>query len=537
MREIGRGGYHASQIGRRLRGWEAERRTINALLATGGEELRARARQLCRENPYASNAKDAFVGAAVGSGIKPSSQHGDKDTRAAIQDKFLQWTDEADADGLTDFYGLLALAAGAMFEAGECFVRFRSRRPEDGLSVPLQLQLYESEMLPYTKNETAPNGNIIREGIEFDKNIPSRRVAYHFYKAHPGELYPVLADFSFNRVPATEVLHLYRPLRPGQIRGQPQLTPSMVRLYLLDIQDDAELARKQVATLFAGFVSKKSPVSPDPLTRQPAEDGGDEGTGEPVSDDTSIVPMEPGQIQVLNDDEQITFSSPSEVGGSYEAFQWRSLLAIAAGCGVPYADVTTDTSQASYSSDRADQIKFRRRMDQFQHMTLVFQFCRPVWQRWFRVAVLAGAIPVTPRDLAANPYGVTKAKWIPPKWDWVDPLKDRKAMQVAVDNGWMARSDVVEMEGEEPEDTDARIQADRQREVEMDLGFRPVAIKENVNIAATATDPDAAVKAATTGGDDPEGDEAPPAAKLGRSGATKSGAATARTSVPSIGRR
>ena len=271
MRELGRGGYHASQIGRRLRGWEAERRTINSLLATGGEELIARARQLCRENPYAANAKDAFVGAAVGSGIKPSSQHGDKDTRAAIQDAFLRWTDEADADGLTDFYGIQAIAAGAMFEAGEVFVRFRPRLPKDGLSVPLQLQLYESEMLSYRKNETAPNGNVIREGIEFD--ALGRRVAYHFFKSHPGELYPVIFDFSYNRVPASEVLHLYRPLRPGQIRGQPQLTPSMVRLYLLDIQDDAELARKQVATLFAGFVSKKSPISDNPLTRQPAEDG------------------------------------------------------------------------------------------------------------------------------------------------------------------------------------------------------------------------------------------------------------------------
>jgi hypothetical protein len=69
--------------------------------------------------------------------------------------------DEADADGLTDFYGLQAMAARAMFEAGECFIRFRSRRPEDGLqearrgaspdrepmSVPLQLQMLSSEHL------------------------------------------------------------------------------------------------------------------------------------------------------------------------------------------------------------------------------------------------------------------------------------------------------------------------------------------------------------------------------------------------------
>lgn len=233
------GGFEASRLSRRLRGWNAERRTTNALLAAGGEQLRARARQLCRENPYASNACEAYAAAAVGAGIKPSSLIEDGALKKAVHKLWKQWTDEADADGLTDFYGLQALAARAMFEAGEVFVRFRPRRLTDGLTVPLQLQLYESEMLAYSKNEQAPNGNVIREGIEFDKR--GQRVAYWFYKSHPGEVWPVVFDFSFSRVPADEVLHLYRPRRAGDIRGTPQITPAMVRLYLLDLYDDAEL--------------------------------------------------------------------------------------------------------------------------------------------------------------------------------------------------------------------------------------------------------------------------------------------------------
>ena len=185
---LGTTGYEASRIGRRLRGWVAERRTINALLAAGGEQLRARARQLCRENPYASAACESFSAAAVGAGIKPSSLVEDADLKKVVQKAWLRWTDEADADGLTDLYGLQALAARAMFEAGEVFIRFRQRRLSDGLSVPLQIQLYESEMLAYTLNIPAVNGNIIREGIEFD--AIGRRVAYHFYRSHPGEVFP-----------------------------------------------------------------------------------------------------------------------------------------------------------------------------------------------------------------------------------------------------------------------------------------------------------------------------------------------------------
>jgi len=489
-------GYEGSRLGRRLRGWVAERRTINALLASGGDQLRARARQLCRENPYAANACEAFTAAAVGAGIKPSSLVADADTRAAIQRAWLAWTDDADADGITDFYGLQALAARAMFEAGEVFIRFRPRRPSDGLSVPLQIQLLESEMLAFTLNEPAGNGNVIREGIEFD--AIGRRVAYHFYKSHPGEIYPVIFDFSYSRVPATEVLHLYKPLRPGQIRGQPQITPSMVRLYLLDLYDDAELDRKRVAAMFAGFITKKTSESDLPIPTDPGSLG---PLAETPGPDTAMAQLEPGMLQVLEDGQTITFSNPAEVGGSYEAFMWRNLLAIASGAGVPYSSVTGDTSKSNYSSSRESQVEFRRRIDQVQHLVLVFQMCRPIWIRWMETAVMAGAIPITPRAFVLTRTAFLAVKWIAPKWDWVDPWKDRKAEQLALEMGVKSRSDAIEAEGEEPEANDLRIQADRRREIAMDLGFRPVTIRENVNIGAQAATPDEAVKAARDGGD------------------------------------
>ena len=234
-------GYEAARSSRRLQSWQAERTTINALQARGGEVLRARARQLVRDNPYAASAVETFVGSAVGDGITPSPGTEDGMLKTALKDAWLRWTDEADADGLTDFYGLQALAARSMFVAGECFIRFRPRRPGDGFSVPLQLQLIESEQLPLSTGMTrSVVGNEVRHGIEFD--AIGRRVAYHFLKRRPGEGEVGMNLDSWERtvVPASEVLHLYRPLEAGQIRGQSQLTPAMVRLYLLDSYDDAE---------------------------------------------------------------------------------------------------------------------------------------------------------------------------------------------------------------------------------------------------------------------------------------------------------
>lgn len=471
------GGYDGARSNRRLRGWRAPRLTINTLLAESGETLRARARQLCRENPYASNAASAFQASAVGAGIKPSSLIADPDKKRSVQQAWTIWTDECDADGITDFYGLQALVARALFEAGECFVQFVDVKPGPDVTVPLKLRLLESEMLDLSYNLPLPDGRSIRNGIEFD--AAGRRVAYHFWAQHPGEYTLPIRDMTRVVVPASEVLHIFEPLRPGQMRGQPKLTPAMIRLYLLDQYDDAELERKKVAALFAGFITKRAPEDEAPIATLPQGGGPGQPPLPPAQPDVGVAQLEPGTIQVLLEGEDIKFSTPAEVGGSYEAFMWRQLLAIASACGLTYAGVTGDASKSNYSSSRETKVTERRRLDQFQHMVLVFQLCRPIWLRWFRTAVLAKAIAgVSASEYQRARATVLAVKWIPPKWDWVDPLKDRTAEKLAVDAGFKSRSDVIEAEGYDPEEVDERIAADRKREQELGLDFRPLTDKQ-----------------------------------------------------------
>ena len=66
-------GFEGAQMQRRLMAWRAGGESINSLILQGGELQRARARQLVRTNPYASNAAASFTAHAVGCGIKPSS--------------------------------------------------------------------------------------------------------------------------------------------------------------------------------------------------------------------------------------------------------------------------------------------------------------------------------------------------------------------------------------------------------------------------------------------------------------------------------
>jgi lambda family phage portal protein len=456
--------FDAGKSNRRLKGLTTATREINRLIRSYGRTVLARSRYLAANNSYAAQAKEVFVSALAGSGIKPSSLVKDAGFKAALQETWLDWTDEADADGLTDLYGLQATIASELFEAGECFVRIRSRRPEDGLVVPFQLQLLPSEMLPLDDNRVLGGGFQVRMGIEF--NPIGKRVAYHFLRQHPGsDLYFGAYAGEKVRVPAEEVIHLFKPVGwAGQMRGIPHTLSAIVTAAVLDAYDDAELERKRIAALFAGFVKRTG----GELDAGPLQDAADTASDEGVDNGLSL---EPGIINELEEGEDITFAEPADVGGNYEAFQYRNLLRMAAGFGVPYAAMTGDLRQTSYGSIRAGLVEFRRRIEAIQHSVMVFQFCRPIWHRFMDEAVMAGHVPVGIAAYTANKRAWRRVKWIPPKWEWIDPLKDRQAELLAVQAGFKSRSDVVEAEGYDPEENDARIAQDRAREKELDLDF------------------------------------------------------------------
>ena len=72
-------------------------------------------------NALAASGVEAWVSALIGCGVKPQSAHVDPEARAALNLSFEKWTDDADADGLTDYYGIQALMVRRMVIDGEAF--------------------------------------------------------------------------------------------------------------------------------------------------------------------------------------------------------------------------------------------------------------------------------------------------------------------------------------------------------------------------------------------------------------------------------
>lgn len=422
--------YDGAKLGRRTEGWIAAGTGANAEIAPAIARLRDRSRDLVRNNPYAAKAVTALVSNMVGTGLQPRARAATPELAAAADRLWSDFARAADADGLTDFAGLQALIVRSLVESGEVLVRLRERRIEDGLPVPLQLQVLEADHLDSGKSEDLRDGGFVLQGIEFD--ALGRRRAYWLYPRHPGDGRGSLVA---NRVPAERLLHLFERLRPGQARGVPWFAPVMLKLRDLDAYDEAELVRKKIEACFAAFVTG-------------VQDEETLGKSRIEADGKRIETFEPGMIEYLEPGRDVKFASPSASGG-YAEYMRLQLHAIAAGVGLTYELLTGDLSQVNYSSIRAGLIEFRRRMEALQWQLLVPGLCQPVWRRFVLAAQAAGKLP----------DGDIGADWTAPRFEAVDPMKDIQADILAVRAGVMTLKEAIARQGYEPAQVLAEIAA------------------------------------------------------------------------------
>lgn len=454
--------YDAGSTQRRLARWQPPTVSPNQAVLPHLETLRARSRQATRNNGYAKGIIDKLTHNLVGWGMKPMAQADDRALREAIQDAWNEWTAQSDADGLLDFYGQETQAVRGWLEGGEAFIRLRNRRAEDGLRVPLQLQVLEPELVPHTHNVTLPSGNKVRAGIEF--NALGQRVAYWFHPSRPGD------ELEWDtgrmaRVPAESVIHLYDPLRAGQVRGTPHLTQALLKLRDLELFDDATLMRQQLSNMFAAFVTspQRTDLSADldPVTGQPSED---------THLDKPTLSLEPGTFQSLEPGEEITFSDPPDVGGGYKDFMRQQLFAIGAASGVPYEVLTGDMSGLNDRVMRVILHEFRRRLQAWQFQIIGHMLCRRVWRAWLDRGWLSGTLPL-PADYILNPAPYARVSWTPQAWPYLHPVQDIQAQKEAVRNGFTSRSAIVSEQGEDADRIDLMQAEDNARADQLGLRY------------------------------------------------------------------
>ena len=428
---LGHRSYEGAATGRRTNGWGAMRNQ-HAAAEAARQPLIRRARYVVANNPHAASAKAGWVAALVGAGIVPALPE-------QLAARFLAWTDEADADGLADFYGMIALMVGGMVVDGEALALL--------ITTPagLRIRVLDPDQLDASLTRPLPNGGRIVNGVEFDAF--GTRVAYWIVKQRPElGLGPNLSPV---RVPAEDVIHLFRPDFPGQVRGITWLAAILLRLAEQDEWHGAQLTRQKIGALLTGFVTTQD---------------GDPMLSGAIHGDVLTASMEPGALNVLPPGKGVTFSDPPAIAQEANDFARLNLHEIAAGLGLPYEVLTGDLASVNYSSIRAGLVEWRRRIEMIQHNVIVFQALRPIWRRWVMIERMAGRIEGRIDDLLP-------VRWITPKQQWVDPAKDVQAEIDAINAGLMSRREAVAARGMDVAALDAEIAADKVREKQLGLAF------------------------------------------------------------------
>jgi lambda family phage portal protein len=398
----------------------------------------ARARQLVSSNALAASGAEAWVSGLIGPGITGKSTHPGIRLRKQLDTAWQRFADDADADGRLDFGGLQSLIIRRVVVDGEAIVLLVNRGGR------LRLRVLPSEALS-TESREMGNGFVLREGIELDPL--GNRLAYRLYADAPGAL-PRAVPI---RVPAQDVLHIFNPAYPGQLRGISWFAPVLLSIAEHAKLSDAALMQQQVSAMLTGFIRDPS--------GQPAMFGGSD-----IKDGALVPSLEPGSMVTLEPSQDVTFTKPPAATGQRDVLT-LSARQIAAGLGVPYEVLTGDLTSVNYSSIRAGLVEWRRRCEAMQYGFILHQFLRPAYARFVATEALSGRI-----YLQGDPLNY-QAEWYAPKVAWVDPQKDCAAEVLAIENGLMSRTEALAQRGWRAEDVDQQIANDKAREAALGLNF------------------------------------------------------------------
>ncbi|MBA3622945.1 MAG: phage portal protein [Methylibium sp.] len=455
----GRRGYAAARHGNHV--WDRFRSgnlSANSELSGDLPTLRARSRTLYQDTATAHAAVEAMVALIVGTGIDIEPQSGIPEADRRLHDVWLQWAERPTACGGMTLWELELQAVRSMALNGEALFQI-VHLPDATRPIPFALHPIESDQLALDPVADIPAGHRFAAGVEVDAFM--RPVAYHVLNAHPGDtsargyqvgvngstLHPgnsVTADASApggrggngRRIPADQIIHVYKRLRPGQTRGVPWLAPVMGTLHQEAQLVESELTSAKLGASLSLFIAMEGGLGHQAMAS--GEDGSDGQMPVRRFEPGSIIEGAPGESATV-----IQNGRPSQ-----QISPFRQMLRgdIAAALGIRQTDLDRDYSRANYSSMRAAQLDLARTIKPLQD-AIGAQFIGQVYLRALPQLAVSADV-VLPRDQAAM-RRVSRYQLMPDGFAYVDPEKDVKAAILAIRSGLSTWKDELGQRGKE----------------------------------------------------------------------------------------
>lgn len=413
--------YAAAGRGRRNKGWSGRSTSANSEIGSSLRELRNRSREFVRDSWAGQRILDVITAHTVGTGIMTIPNTGGDRLDNQIKLAFEEWSGVADIEGHLNWHAQQALAVRSMVEGGDSVIRYIPIRMQDANgTIPFRLQGLEGDQIDTSRDLwRMQKDRNIRLGVQLGEW--GVREGLWLHKDHPGEQSISHAAGS-SLVRWSDLSHVYRPLRFGQVRGIPWFSP--ILLNAREEQDllEATLVKARTEACFAAFIRNGSGGT-SPLSKQTSED----------KDGKKLTRIEPGMITHIGDSE-IDFANPSTQTAVSDV-HLINMQAMAAGAGITYDQLTGDLRQANYSSLRAGKIEFRRLVEQIQGIVLVPSLIAPVSRRVVDMGAMSGKI----RRSREAP----RLEYIMPAVEPIDPKKDLEADILAVRSGRCSPQDFI----------------------------------------------------------------------------------------------
>lgn len=453
--------YAAANVGRLFADFVGSERSADSEMYAAITRIRNRARDLERNNEYTRRFLTLMETNVVGERgftvqLKATNVDGtmDRGGNDILEREWKNWSRRCTTDGQFSFLDVQRMCVRQWARDGEVFIRkVKNSSFRDGFA----LSFIEPERIDIEKSEFLKNGNQIRMGVEIDAF--KRPVAYWVLTYHPGDY-----DFTntirakkHERIPADQIVHLFKPTRAGQTRGESPMAPAINALKMLDGYRESEIVAARTAASKMGFFTS------------PAGDG---FNPDDIQNDMLIMDAEPGTFHQLPNGVDFKTFDPDHPTSAFADFHKAVLRGIASGLGVSYSSLSGDLEGTSYSSIRQGALE-ERDFYRLLQSWMIEHLIEPIFREWLSFHMEFGKtsnIGIDKFDKFMN-----AAHFRGRGFSWVDPKKEIEAAVIGLQNGLLSMQDVANNYGRDVEETFAQISRDKETAAQFGLStaFEP----------------------------------------------------------------
>jgi len=366
--------------------------------------IRERARYEVTNNSYASGIVDTLAADTIGPVIQ--LQLGDTDLSQRTERAFSEWAKAV------NLWAKLRTMRRAKTVDGESFGMMVTNRKVIN-PVKLDIRLIETEMIT---SWTGMQKDSEIDGIRFDDD--GNPIEYRILKTHPGDYRAFMKSVKGEWIRAEYMLHYFRAVRAGQVRGVSELTPALSLFGELRLFTKAVINAAARAAEISGVMQTTN--LPEEMTAE-------------LSDPLTMIEIARNNLVSLPDGWTMAQMKAEQPATTYEMFK-RAIVSEAARCiSMPYNIAAGDSSSYNYASGRLDHQTYDRGIE-VEREEVKHDVLDRIYAAWL------SEYRITNNLTAAQVVELSDHEWYFTSRGHVDPKKEADSDHIRLGDGTLTYS-------------------------------------------------------------------------------------------------